>query len=130
MTISIEELTVMIQKDRARLNQMQLAQDYDVNVLSEGKYFRYKNNEQYDPWFTYVKVLSIEKTSRFAIVISFEKNLLGQCVYWNKYKRKVKILGEEISQDEFEDEFAKFNVTVKHFAIGVRIKREDEVGVI
>jgi len=54
----------------------------------------------------------MEKTSRFAIVISFEKNLLGQCVYWSKYKRKVKTLGEEISQDEFEDEFAKSPMVV------------------
>ena len=130
MTISIEELTVLIQKDRARLNQMQLAQEYGVNILNVGKYFRYKNNEKYDPWFTYVKVLSMEKTSRFAIVISFEKNLQGQCVYWAKYKRKVKTLGEEISQDEFEDEFAKFNVTVRHFAISVNIGVGDKVGTI
>jgi len=128
MTISIAELTAMIQKDRQRLYQMELAQDYDVNVLSEGKYFRYKNNELYDPWFTYVKVLSIEKTSRFAIVISFEKNLQGQCVYWSKYKRKVAKLGEEISQDEFEEEFSKFNVTVRHFAISVNIETRDPVG--
>ncbi len=127
MTISIEELTVMIQKDRARLYQMEMARNYETNMLNEGKYFRYKNNELYDPWFTFVKVLSIEKVSRFAIVISFEKNLIGQCIYWDKYKRKVDKLGEEISPDEFEEEFAKFNATIRRFATGVKLALKSEI---
>jgi len=120
--ISIEELKRLIEKERAQLYRMELAEDYDLNILSEGKYYRYINNETYDPWYTFIKVLTIKRESaRYARVISFEKTINDECIYSGEYKRRINLLGEEISQEEFIDEFSKFNVTVRHFAISVKL---------
>jgi len=122
MSITLEELKKSILSQRAQLYRMQTAENYEENSQKEGKYFRFENNEGYDPWFTFIKVLSVKKVSaNHAVVISFEKNINGQGMFWNKYKRKIQLLGEEISQDDFDSEYERFISMGKVFAIQVRL---------
>ena len=122
MAISIEELKKLLISNRQKLHRMELAEEYEKNVETEGKYFRYINNEAYDPWPTFIKVFAVhKKSSNRAYVISFEKDLKGQCIFQPKYFRKIQILGEEITKDEFDEEYEKFNVTLKHFSVNVRL---------
>jgi len=122
MAISIEELKRLIIRDRQKLHRMELAEEYEKNVANEGKYFRYINNEAYDPWETFIKVFAVnKKSSNRAYVISFEQDLKGQYIFQPKYHRKIQLLGEEITKDEFDEAYVKFNVTLKHFSVNVRL---------
>jgi len=122
MAISVEELKRLIDKDKRTLYQMQMAEQYDENIYKEGRYFQYENNAAYDPWYTYIKVFSIQKkSSSLALVISFERNLKNEFKFTGKYKRRIKFLGEEISREEFQNHYDKFTVSARHFTIHVKL---------
>ena len=110
---TIRTLEEIIRRSKNKLYSLRTNDAFKNNIKLEGKCYRYKNRAAYDPWYTFMRIMSISKTSpRSVEVILFETKPDGEMKVWNNIKRKISILGDEISEANFNLELRKFRTKI------------------
>jgi len=108
---TIRTLEEIIRRSESKLYRIKTQDAFQKNIKLEGKCFRFKNRAAYVPYFTFCRVMSISKTSPQRVeVILFETSPDGELKVWNNYKRRIDLLGDAISEAEFNLELRKFRV--------------------
>jgi len=110
---TIRTLEEIIRRSENKLYRLKTNDAFKNNIKREAKCYRFKNRAAYDPWYTFMRVMNISKTSpRSVEVILFETKPDGEMKVWNNIKRKISLLGDEISEASFNLELRKFRTKI------------------
>lgn len=110
----LEDLFRRLENTKQKYNTLRNKEAYQTNKDLYGKYYKFENRSSYDPWFTFIKIKDVLQTSLNAVRVDrFEITVQKDFIYAANDKRKIELLGDEITEREYRREFTNFKAKIR-----------------